>query len=47
MLQGGGLCDWEGKDRPIEKVNGLRAFRDNGSEASTHKTGRGGEAALI
>ena len=30
MLRRDGLCDWGGKDRPIENVNGLRASRDWG-----------------
>jgi hypothetical protein len=30
MLRRDGHCDWGGKDRPIENVNGLRASRDWG-----------------
>ena len=30
MLRRSGLCEWRGKDRPIENVNGLRAPRDWG-----------------
>ena len=45
MLRRRGLCDWCGKDRPIEDVNGLRASRDWGHGRELKKKGRGGDVA--
>lgn len=41
MLRRGVLCDWGGKGRPIEKVNGLRTSRDWGH--GRELTNRAGE----